>query len=524
MVRDGPRVTRRAFLGMLGVGAGAAAMGRPGAAKSAGRPNIVFIYADDHAQAAVGAYGSTLCKTPHIDRLAADGVRFTESFVANSICGPARGTILTGVHSHVNGKMTNRAGFKDALPTYAKLMQQAGYQTVMVGKWHIEPKPKGFDYWAIAKGGYYNPLLETADGSKPQKGYTTDIITDDVLTWVKEKRDPAKPFIAWISHTATHRTWQPGPKHLTTYDDRTIPEPATLFDNYAGRCKSAADAQMRIARDLFPAYDLKLPVTGKGLLDRSETAMRKRMTPEQRKAWDAAFGPKNAAFAKAKLTGKKLVQWKYQRYIKNYLRCVAGLDDSVGKVRKFLTDNGLAENTVVIYSSDQGFFLGEHGWYDKRWMYEPSLRTPLIVHWPGVTNAGAACDALVQNIDMAPTFLAMGGLTPPAAMQGRSLAGLLRGEKPGDWRDAIYYHYHQKDSGRTAHTVARHYGVRTRRYKLMYMYDYDEWELYDLQTDPDEMKNIYADATCADVVKKLKQRLAELRTQYKDATGNAFTA
>ncbi|NQT87183.1 sulfatase [bacterium] len=516
-------VTRRSFLRALGAGVAAATLPRASLAAAGDRPNIIFIYADDHAQQAISAYGSRLNQTPHIDRLAAEGVRFSESFVANSICGPARATILTGLHSHVNGKMTNGKGFKDDLPTYAKLMQKAGYQTAMVGKWHIAPKPNGFDYWAIAKGGYYNTDLQTAAGVKRQTGYTTDIITDDALAWIEGKRDKQKPFIAWISHTASHRTWAPGPKHLTDYDGQTIPEPSTLFDDHQGRSKGAAAAQMRVARDLFPAYDLKLPVTGKGILDRAATGKLKRMTPEQRKAWHAAYGPKNAAFAKADPQGKDLVKWKYQRYIKDYLRCVAALDDSVGKVLHALERTGLDRNTIVIYSSDQGFFLGEHGWYDKRWIYEPSLRTPLIVRWPGVASKNTVCDRMVQNIDMAPTFLEMAGIAPPASMQGRSLAPLLRGETPDSWRDAVYYHYHQKDSGRTAHTVARHYGVRTERHKLVYVYDHDAWELYDLQSDPDEMHNLYADPKHADTVKALKQRLAALRKTYKDDTGKAMT-
>ena len=522
-------ITRRCFLKAAGLGAAGLAApraavpaARPDARSPAApqaRPNIVFIYADDHAQHAISAYSSRINTTPNIDRLAEQGMRFANSFVANSICGPARATILTGLHSHLNGKMTNRAGFRDNLPTYAKLMRKAGYQTVMVGKWHIATKPNGFDYWAVAKGGYYNPSLATASGRVRHTGYTTDIITDDTLRWIREKRDPEKPFMVWISHTATHRTWQPGPGHLSSYDDKTVPEPTTLFDDYKGRCKAAADAQTRVARDLFPAYDLKLPVTGKGFLDSGATRMLKAMTPEQRKAWNEAYGPKNDAFAKADLKGRDLVKWKYQRYIKDYLRCVDALDESVGKVMGFLDETGLAKNTVVIYSSDQGFFLGDHGWYDKRWMYEPSMRTPLIVRWPGVTRPGSVCDLMVQNIDMAPTFLDLAGIKDSARMQGRSLVPLLTGEKPADWRDAVYYHYYEKGSGRAAHKVARHYGIRTRRYKLMYIYDYDAWELYDLKQDPEEMRNVYSDPAHATVVKSLKQRLAQLRRRYGDDTG-----
>lgn len=483
------------------------------------RPNIVFIYADDHAQRAVGAYGSPLVSTPNIDRLAAEGLRFTQSFVANSICGPARATILTGLHSHANGKMTNGGGFQNDLPTFATLLQEAGYQTAMVGKWHLSPDPRGFDHWAIAKGGYYNPSLVTAEGSTRREGYTTEIVTAEALRWIREGRDPEKPFVAWISHAATHRTWQPSPRHLTNHDDETIPEPATLFDDHAGRSRASLDAQMRIAQDLFPAYDLKLPATGTGILDKRAEDMLAHMTPVQREAWHAAYDPKNEAFAEAGLEGRELVSWKYQRYIKDYLRCVDALDDSVGQVLDFLEESGLDENTIVIYSSDQGFFLGEHGWYDKRWMYEPSLRTPLIVRWPGVTQAGSTCDSMVQNIDMAPTFLDVAGVEAVPEMHGTSLVPLLRGDEPEDWRDAIYYHYHQRDSGRTSHMVARHYGVRTERYKLMYLYDYGDWELYDLEQDPEELHNLHGKPEHAKLEQRLRDRLRDLRALYGDRTG-----
>ena len=483
------------------------------------RPNIVFIYADDHAERAVGAYGSPLLETPNIDRLAAEGVRFTQSFVANSICGPARATVLTGLHSHANGKTTNRGGFREDLPTFATLLQGAGYQTAMVGKWHLKPDPAGFDHWAIARGGYYNPNLVTAEGAERQEGYTTEVITADALRWLREGRDRSKPFALWISHAATHRTWQPSPRHLTRYDDVTIEEPATLFDDYAGRSKAMQDAQMRIARDLFPAYDLKLPVTGEGILDKNAEGMLQRMTEAQRAAWHAAYRPKNEAFAAAGLEGRALVQWKYQRYIKDYLRCVDALDDSVGEVLEFLEAGGLDGNTVVVYSSDQGFFLGEHGWYDKRWMYEPALRTPLIVRWPGVTQPGSTCDAMVQNIDMAPTFVDIAGAEEVPAMHGRSLVPLLRGETPEDWRGAVYYHYQQRDSGRTAHTVARHHGIRTERYKLMHVYDHGDWELYDLEQDPEEVNNLHGKPEHAELEARLREELRGLRARYGDASG-----
>ena len=482
-------------------------------AAQASRPNIVLIYADDHSERAIGAYGSTFAKTPHIDRLAAEGMRFSASFVGNSICGPARATLLTGLHSHANGKKTNGGGFDNTLPTWATQMRGAGYQTAMIGKWHIRPTPRGFDHWVIASGGYYNPTFVTAKGRKRQVGYTTDLITGEALRWI-EQRDREKPFIAWISHAATHRTWMPNAKHLTAYDDVEIPEPATLFDDYGGRSPAAEATQMRIARDLFPAYDLKLPSTGEGILDKRADHMLANLTEAQRKAWHAAYGPKNAAFAEAKLSGKELVRWKYQRYMKDYLRCVNALDDSVGQVRDFLAKHDLADNTIVIYSSDQGFFLGEHGWYDKRWMYEPALRTPLIVHWPGVTKPGSVCDSLVQNIDYAPTFLSLAGVKEPPKMHGQSLVDLLRGKKPESWRESIYYHYHQKDSGRISHTVAPHYGVRSDRYKLIYVVEHEAYELYDLQTDPGEMRNLFDDPKHTKTREAMLEMLAANRKKF----------
>ena len=323
--------------------------------------------------------------------------------------------------------------------------------------------------------------------------------------------------MVWISHSAAHRTWEPPIRHLNKYADQNIPEPRDLFDDYSGKNSGAHTAQMRVSRDLFPAYDLKLPVTGEGILDRAASSQLAKMTPRQRAAWDEAFGPRNAEFAKLNLQGDDLTRWNYQRYIKNYLRSVAGLDDSVGKVRNFLSENGLDDNTIVIYSSDQGFFLGDHGWYDKRWMYEESLRTPLIVHWPGVTEPGSTCDSLVQNIDMAPTFMEMAGLDAPASMHGVSLVPLLRGEMPEDWRDAIYYHYQMVEPAtRTAHRVARHYGIRTAKHKLIYFYDLKTWELYDLEDDPGEMHNQYDDPRYASVRADLTEQLQDLRIRYGD--------
>ena len=346
----------------------------------------------------------------------------------------------------------------------------------MIGKWHISTRPSGFTHWAIKRGGFYNPSFELSTGEKVKTtGHTTDVITERSLEWIGGRKDPKKPFCIWISHSASHRTWAPATRHLDLYADVDIPEPPTLFDDYAGRAAGATAAQMRVSRDLFPAYDLKLPITGKGILDGAAKGQLAAMTPEQRRAWHAAFGPRNEAYAKLNLKGDARTRWNYQRYIKNYLRSVAGLDESVGTVRKYLETHGLAKNTIVIYTADQGFYLGDHGWYDKRFIYEEALRTPFIVHWPGVTKPGSTSDAMVQNIDVAPTIYEFAGLDPPATMHGDSLVPLLKGETPGTWRNAIYYHYSMKEpDDRTSHIVAKHYGVRTARHKLIYFYELGE--------------------------------------------------
>ncbi len=486
-----------------------------------GQPNIVVIYADDHAQHAISAYGSRINQTPNIDRLAAAGMRFNQSFVANSICGPARATLLTGLHSHANGQTSNVARFRDDLPTFAKTLQANGYATAIIGKWHLSTQPNGFDYWALKQGSFYNADFATTEGIEHSIGHVTDTITDRSLKWIRQHKD--KPFMVWISHSAAHRTWEPPIRHLNHYADDTIPWPETLFDDYRGKNAGASTAQMRISRDLFPAYDLKLPVTGKGILDRAAQQQLEKLTPEQREAWDAAFGPRNQKFAEMKLAGDELTRWNYQRYIKNYLRNVDGLDDSVGRVQSFLRENSLDKNTIVIYTSDQGFFLGDHGWYDKRWMYEESMRTPLIIDWPGVTRAGSTSESIVQNIDMAPTFLQMAGLDVPDSMQGKSLVPILKGDRLENWRDSVYYHYQMKEpEDRTSHLVAKHYGIRTASHKLIFFYELNSWELYDLENDPGETRNQYSHSGFAPIVADLKNRLAQLRSKYGDTTGDSF--
>jgi len=483
------------------------------------RPNIIFIFTDDHATQAVGAYGgrlATLDPTPNIDRLADEGMIFRRSFVTNSICAPSRAVIQTGLHSHLNGVMTNAETFDSSQVTFPQLLQDAGYRTAIIGKWHLKSDPVGFDHWKVlpGQGQYYNPDFLTPEGTVQETGYVTDLITDDVLDCLEEGRDPSQPFMLMYQHKAPHRAWHPGPEHLTTYDDVEIPEPPTLFDDYAGRTSATQNQEMSVEEHLRFAYDLKLwPASFKpdeDLIDAVE-GTRERMTPEQLAAWDAAYGPKNEAFFEEPPAGRDLVRWKYQRYLQDYLRTIRSVDDNLGRLLAFLEESGLADNTVVIYSSDQGFFLGEHGWYDKRWMYEESLRMPLIVRWPGVVAPGSENSDLVQNLDFAETFLEMAGVPVPEHMQGRSLVPLLKGERPADWRDAIYYQYYEFPG---VHAVQRHYGIRTDRYKLIHYYLIVEWELFDLETDPDELQSVYDNPEYADVRGDLESRLAELRSQY----------
>ena len=493
---------------------------RPGGQE---QPNIIFIFTDDHAPHAVGAYGGPLAAinpTPNIDRLAREGMLFRNAFVTNSICAPSRAVILTGLHSHLNGVMTNRERFDSTQTTFPKLLQSAGYQTAMIGKWHLKSEPTGFDYWDVlpGQGHYYNPDFITPSGTRPDTGYVTDLITDRVLSWLQNDRDPDRPFMVMYQHKAPHRTWEPGPAHLSKYDGVDIPEPPTLFDDYEGRTSAAKTQEMTIENHLHLTYDLKVmnppgtTTSGGHWMDRSGEDRLNRMTPEQRDAWNSAYEPKNAEFVAADLAGEDLVRWKYQRYMKDYLSSVASVDDNLGRLLDYLDESHLADNTVVVYASDQGFYLGDHGWYDKRWMYEESLRMPLIVRWPSRVDAGAESTALVQNLDLAQTFLDMADIESPDSMQGLSLLPLLLDDQPADWRDAIYYQYYEYPG---VHSVQRHYGIRTDRYKLIRYYLIDEWELFDLETDPDELSSVYDDPAYADVRERLATRLEEIREQYQ---------
>ncbi|HEX6309799.1 MAG TPA: sulfatase [Longimicrobiales bacterium] len=470
------------------------------------RPNILFILADDHAAHALSAYrphlpyGARLPDTPNLDRIARDGMLFTNAFVTNSICGPSRATILTGQYGHLTGVMTNDAPLHPDHVTFPRLLREGGYETALIGKWHLRTAPAGFDYYEVmaGQGPYYNPVMHsnTRADSVRYTGYTQDVITDRALAWLSSRTDAA-PFLLLLHYNATHRYWDPGPAQLDLYRDTMIAEPATLWDDGARRTSAFRLQEMDIALDLFPR-DLKLEPPNN-------------LTPEQLADWRTHYDEENAALATAGLTGDALKSWKYQRYIQDYLRVLAGLDAAVGRVLDHLDAAGLADSTLVVYTSDQGFFLGDHGWFDKRWMYEESLRTPLLVRWPGVVAPGSVNDDLVMNLDFAQTLLDIGGVTAPATMQGRSLLPLLRGEMPADWRDAIYYQYFAYPDW---HMVQRQYGVRTHRYKLIHYYEIGEWELFDLDRDPNELHSVYGEPAYAPMVASLKRRLEELRREY----------
>lgn len=469
------------------------------------RPNIIYIMADDHAAHAVSAYGSRINQTPHIDRIAREGIRFENYFCTNSLCAPCRAVILTGKYSHLNGVRDNVASFDGTQRTFPKILQEAGYQTAMIGKWHLKSEPTGFDYWNVlpGQGHYYNPDLIEMGEKKQHTGYVTDIITDIALDFLENRRDRSKPFLLMLHHKAPHRSWQPAARHLHMYDDTTFPEPDTLFDDYATRSSAASEQEMTLRDHMGVEGDVKMG------------APPQRLNDEQRAAWEAAYGPKREDFGREKPEGDAFVRWIYKRYLEDYLGCVAAVDESVGRVLDYLDESGLAENTVIMYTSDQGFFLGDHGWFDKRFMYEESLRMPLVMRYPGQIEPGSVSENIVTNLDLAPTFLELSGAEIPVEMQGRSFKSLLLDKHAGEWRQSLYYHYYEYPA---VHMVKRHYGVRTDKYKLIHFYyDIDAWELYDLEKDPHEINNVYDDPEYADVVSELKVELKRLRDLYGDS-------
>lgn len=468
------------------------------------QPNILFIFTDDHAYQAISAYQHSikLVQTPNLDRLAKEGMIFHRAMVPNSICGPSRATVMTGKYSHMNGFYNNtNSKFDSAQQTFPKLLQAAGYQTGIVGKWHLVSDPTGFDYWEIlpGQGVYYNPPMNRMGQPIKHTGYVTDVITDLSLEWLR-KRDKSKPFLMMAQHKAPHREWSPNLKHLGWNKDEKFAEPPTLFDNYTGRGRAEYEQDMTIEKT-FTKLDAKLTVPGS-------------LNEDQRKAWNAYYEPRNAEFEKANLTGKDLVRWRYQRYLHDYLGCILSVDESVGRLLKFLDDEGLAQDTIVVYSSDQGFYLGEHGWFDKRWFYEESLRTPLLARWPGVTRPGSVNRDIVSNLDFASTFLEAAGQPVPRDIQGRSFLPILRGQTPADWRKSFYYHYYEFPG---PHSVRKHYAVITDRYKLVHFYepDVNYWELFDREKDPQELKSFYEDPAYAKARQELHAEITRLRKELK---------
>ena len=479
------------------------ALPAPALAQRGDRPNIVFIMTDDHAAHAIGAYGSRVNQTPNLDRLAREGALLTRVFATNSICTPSRAAILTGQYSHLNGvTVFNR--FDSSRTTVARLLQQAGYHTGMIGKWHLGSDPVGFDRWEIlpGQGAYRDPVLYTATDEKTYTGrYTTDVITDLALEFI-EKRPANQPFFLMMHHKAPHRPWEPSPAYAAQFAGRRIPEPVTLWDSYATRTDALHENRQRVADDLTNR-DLKITPPA-GLAG-----------PELTK-W-LAIKPESVTIERdgqqITLTGEALVRWKYQRYMQDYLATLQSVDDSVGRVLALLDKSGLARNTVVIYTSDQGFFLGDHGLFDKRFMYEESLRMPFLVRWPARIKSGTRSDAIGLNVDFAPTFLELAGLPAAAQMQGRSLLPVLRGQVPGDWRTSMYYRYYH-DPG--DHNTRAHYGVRTKTHKLIYFWKKDQWELFDLVNDPYELHNLYGQPGQETLTSQLKAELARLKRDARD--------
>ncbi|WP_437369876.1 sulfatase family protein [Maribacter litoralis] len=484
------------------------------------KPNIVFIMADDHAIQAISAYGhpiSKLAKTPNIDRIAENGAIFQNSFVTNSICGPSRAVILTGKHSHINGFRQNGDHFNGSQPTLPKMLKQFGYETAVFGKWHLHGYPEGFNHWKIIvdQGNYYNPdFIDNGDTTRIE-GYATDIITEDALHWLKQDRTDSLPFFLMVQHKAPHRNWMPALRHTNLYDSVQFPLPDSYFLEF-NKQWAAKEQLQTIYKDMYEGHDLKM-TTAYGsteLLNNPWTTDFDRMTPNQRVIWDAAYLKKNNAFHKAKLSDKELAIWKGQRYIQDYMATIAAVDDGVGKILDYLEESGLDENTLVVYTSDQGFWMGENGWFDKRFMYEESFKTPLLMQLPGTIQQGTKIDAMVQNLDFAPTFLDLTGFSNLSTdMQGESFVGLLNGTlKDEDFRDVVYYHYYDYPA---FHMVKKHYGIRTKRYKLIHFYDdIDTWELYDLEKDPKEKTNLIMDSEYTNILNEMHIKLDSVQRHY----------
>ncbi|MGV3585594.1 MAG: sulfatase [Adhaeribacter sp.] len=482
------------------------------------QPNILIIVSDDHAYQAISAYGSKLMKTPNIDRIAKEGVRFDKAYVTNSICGPSRAVLLTGKYSHKNGfKDNENSHFDGSQDTFIKQLGAGGYQTAWVGKWHLESKPQGFDFWQIlpGQGHYYNPDFLMMDGSQKRiEGYVSDVTADVAENWLN-KRNTDKPFCLVIGHKATHRTWLPAPEDMGMFDKVTFPVPSNFYDTYENR-EAARVQDMSVAKTMQMGYDLKMFPADKEIKDGNIT----RMNAAQRAKFNAYYQPIQADLIARNLTGRALTEWKYQRYMRDYLSTAASLDRSIGRTLAYLDEHKLTDNTIVIYLSDQGFFLGEHGWFDKRFMYEESFRTPMVMRYPGVVKPGTVSNNMVMNLDIAPTMLEAAGLPVPRQMQGQSLLPVLTNTN-AKGREALYYHYYENGE----HSVSPHFGVKTSRYKLIRFYKRVEgWELYDLQKDPQEMHNLYGQKGYEKITATLQNQLTGLINKYEDEDAKKLLA
>ncbi|MDE6778014.1 MAG: sulfatase [Alistipes sp.] len=521
-----------------------AAIAACSADKAPRHPNIIIMMTDDHTTQAMSCYGSPLLETPNLDRLADEGMLFENCYVPNAISGPSRACILTGKYSHANGFTDNSRTFDGSQQTFPKLLHDAGYQTAMIGKWHLNSDPEGFDFWSIliGQGEYYAPRFIENGEERTEQGYVTDIITDKAIGFL-ENRDKSRPFAMLYYHKAPHRNWMPAQRHLGIFDRTVFPEPENLLDDYTGRGSAARGQAMEIGRDMWPEWDLKL-LSGEALAGdfamvetgdpnkddvsrandwlssvRQYQAAYNRMTDEEKARWNATYAPRIAEYEKMKdtATPEEMTRWKYQQYMRDYCAVIRGVDENVGRLMDYLESIGELDNTIIVYTSDQGFFLGEHGWFDKRFMYEECQRTPLLVRYPRAVKAGVRSSALAMNIDFAPTMLDFAGVEIPADIQGRSLRPVLTsatGAAPEQWRDAVYYHYYEYPSW---HSVKRHYGIRTEDYKLIHFYnDVDEWELYDMRRDPHEMRNVYDDPAYADIRSDMHARLERLQQECGD--------
>lgn len=496
------------------------------------KPNIVCIFTDDHAYQTISAYGhpiSKLAPTPNIDRLAKNGMLFTQSFVENSISAPSRATLLTGLYSHQHGQTRLGCCLNTEKTWFTELLQQEGYTTSVFGKWHLNAEPKGFNYYDILfdQGEYYNPRFRRPDTNGQyikETGYATTLITDHALQWLEDSTSAEKPFCMLVNHKAPHRNWMPDLPNLNLFNDVEFPEPATLYDDYSTRGPQMQTQELTIDRHMGFAFDFKVPElkdepTLQYIKDSWPMAMGE-LNEEQRVIWDEAYNKQNKSFLDNRPTGKELLKWKYQRYIKDYCRTIRSVDEQVGRLLDYLEKKGMLENTIIVYTSDQGFLLGEHGLYDKRFMYEESFRTPLIVSCPSLIKKGAKCDKMVQNIDLAPTFLSLAGIDAPKEMPGRSLMPLFKTGKTKQWRDALYYHFYDYPA---VGSVRKHYGIRTDRYKLIHWYgegsgndqSIDCWELYDLKEDPTEVRNVYCDTRYSEIAENLKSKLSNMRQEAK---------